>query len=180
MAEPVLFDTVTLLHFGAIARLDILETRFGSRPEPRWTEAVFDELEACPGLPECTAALAARAWLGPPISPGATDHDPIHRLHIGLNEGRRPPLDHFGEAESIYFAHKVNGLFVTDDNDAYTFAERRIGVGRVLDTVAVLRDSVAMGELTAGEALNLANGIRNYGRFLRRVHPSTLTAAYFQ
>lgn len=177
--EPVLFDTVTLLHFGTVARLDVLEARFGSRPEPRWTEAVFDEVEAGRGFAASDAVLAAQAWLGIPIAPSSRDHAGIHTLHVGLNEGRRPPTSHFGEAESIYFADARNGKFVTDDNDAYTFAARKLGVGRVMDTIEVLQECVAMAEVPAAEAVNIANGVRNAGRHLRRVHPATLTVAYF-
>lgn len=100
-------------------------------------------------------------------------------IQIGLNDGRRPPVAHAGEAEGIYFAEKLGGRFVTDDNGAYDFARRRLGPGRVFDTVDVLREAVTNGDMDSGEALNLVNAIRNSGRSIRRVHPGILLRGYF-
>jgi hypothetical protein len=84
-----------------------------------------------------------------------------------------------GEAESIYFAAKLGGYFATDDNAAYDFAERYLGSGRVIDTVHILRDAVSLGEMTSSVAAGHATRIRESGRHLRRLHPSTLSAAHF-
>jgi hypothetical protein len=69
---------------------------------------------------------------------------------------------------------------VTDDNGAYDFALRRLGVGSVYDTVDLLREAVSYGDMDDGGALNVVNAIRNSGRFIRRVHPNTLIRTYFQ
>jgi hypothetical protein len=180
VTNPYLCDAVTLRHFGAIRRLDILETRYGHLDPPHWTQAVADEIRAAAAMgPGCFAILAA-PWLSTPVAPQAHDLRGILQLQIGLNEGRRPPTEHAGEAEGIYFAEKLGGHFVTDDNGAYDFAARRLGLGRVHDTVDVLREAVASGDMDAGEALNIANAIRNSDRDLRRVHPSTLLPHYFR
>lgn len=180
MSEPLLFDTVTLRHLGTAGRLDILQTRYGHRPQPRWTDAVHDEIDINRGKPDCDRVLAIADWLGPPIAATTTaDLRGVAALHVALNEGRRPPIQHLGEAESIYFAEQLNGIFVTDDNDAYDFAVHRLGPGRVLDLIGVLREAVATGDLTTSDAHLLANAVRNSGRFLRRVHPPTLPATYF-
>ncbi|MEY2569010.1 MAG: hypothetical protein QOE35_3539 [Actinomycetota bacterium] len=93
---------------------------------------------------------------------------------IGLNDGRRPPTGHAGEAESIYFADKLSGAFVTDDNAAHDFAQRRLGIGQALETVSVLDEAVAMGELSVAEAIGVTESIRAAGRFLRGLHPGAI------
>jgi len=182
MTIPYLCDAVTLRHFGAIQRLDILATRCTYLDPPHWTQAVADEIRkgAQLGQPGCRAILAA-SWLSAPVAP-ENDEDlrAIVRLQIGLNDGRRPPTAHAGEAEGIYFATKLEGCFVTDDNGAHDFALNRLGPGRVHDTVDLLREAVAYGDLDDGEALNIVNMIRNSGRSIRRVHPSSLLRSYFR
>jgi hypothetical protein len=177
--DPLLYDAVTLRHFAAVGRLDILEERHAFRPGPHWTEAVHDEIveAATLGLPGCHAILAA-SWLGEPLAPSANDLRPVLATQIGLNDGRRPPTQHAGEAESIYFADKLGGIFATDDNAAFEFAATRIGVARVVDTVGILREAVAMGEVTGRDAVATAEAIRAAGRQLRRLHPHPITEAY--
>ena len=43
---PVLHDAVTLRHFAAVDALDVLRAQHGHHPEPRWTEAIQDEIAA--------------------------------------------------------------------------------------------------------------------------------------
>lgn len=179
MPGPVLHDAVTLLHFGVVGRLDVLKSRHSFLPPPFWTDAVRSEVEAGARLskPGCAAVLDAD-WLGEPIVPSSSDLRKVFQLLVGLNDGRRPPTAHGGEAEGIYMAEKLGGTFITDDNAAYDFAYRRLGPGRVKDAVQVLRESVAMEELDAQEALEIADQIRVAGRDLRRVHPDPLPATY--
>lgn len=180
MPAPVLHDAVTLLHFAASGHLGLLEERHAAVPEPLWAEAVRSEIAngAAHGHPGCEELLRAQ-WLGEPVAPAASDRAGILRLLVALNDGTGAPAAHAGEAESIYFAEKLDTLFVTDDNGAYDFARWRLGDGRVKDTVDLLRDAVAMGELTPAGALAIADGIRSCDRHLRRVHPPQLSAAYF-
>jgi hypothetical protein len=181
MTLSYLCDAVTLRHFGTIGRLDILAARCSYLDPPHWTQAVADEIREAAqlGYPGCQAVLTA-TWLSTPMAPDHEDLQEIIRLQIGLNDGRRPPIAHAGEAEGIYFAKKIGGCFVTDDNGAYDFAERRLGRGRVLDTVDLLREAVVYGDLDDGEALNIVNMIRNSGRSIRRIHPNTLLRNYFR
>lgn len=176
----MLYDAVTLLHFAAAGRLDILRTRHGHLDEPHWTMAVHDEIAAGAdqGLKPSQNILAA-AWLGVPIAPTTAELSGIFALQVGLNDGRRPPVAHAGEAESIYLAGQLGALFATDDNAAYDFAERRLGVGRVVDTVTILRDAVAMDEVSAADALRVAMAVRLAGRHLRRTHPHPLSLPDF-
>jgi hypothetical protein len=177
---PVLHDTVSLLHFAVVARLDILEARHATLPEPRWADAVYREVEvgAAHGKAGCRELLGT-SWLGTPFAPSGKDQRKVLLLLLGLNEGRRPPTSHAGEAESILFAEKLTGTLVTDDSAAYDFAMRRLGLGRVKDTISILRDAVAMDELAPIDALGVADAIRDSGRELRRSHPTTMSAKYF-
>ena len=100
---PVLHDTVTLRHFSAAERLDVLEARHGHRPEPRWTEGIRSELTsaALAGEAHCSDVLS-ETWLGCPAVPaGAAELAEIYRLQVGLNPGRPPPRSHLGEAEGM-------------------------------------------------------------------------------
>ncbi len=179
MAGPPLFDAVTLRHFGVAGRLDICERRDRQITGPRWCETVRDEiaLHAGRGSAECQAVLAS--GLGPPICPSSGDLREIYRLRTALGGIGRAPNSDAGEAESIFFTAKLDGSFVTDDNAAFEFAVRRLGAGRVFDTIDILRDSVAANDITPSDALSTANDIRAAGRFLRRVHTGMLTTGYF-
>jgi hypothetical protein len=181
VSVPWLYDAVTLRHFGATERLDVLLARCGRTGPPRWTREVADEITraADKDRPGCRDILAA-VWLAPPVEPEITDLKGIYVLQVGLNEGRRPPAAHGGEAESIYFAQKLGGHFVTDDNGAYDFAARRLGASRVHDSVDLLREAVTHGDLDGADALRIVRAVRDNDRYLRRVHPKTLTRAYFE
>jgi hypothetical protein len=178
--QPVLYDAVTLRHFGTASRLDVLVLRHAHLDEPRWTEAVHGEIAAAAHFDAAARDVLAFRWLGNPVAPDAADLAAIMPLWIGLNEGRRPPVDHAGEAETLHFAEKLDAIVATDDNGAYDFVSRRLGSHRVIDTVAILQDAVAMGEITAAEAAGIAGAIRGAGRHLRRVHPTPLTANDFR
>jgi hypothetical protein len=145
------------------------------------TQEVYDEIRRAAGIsqPGCHDILAA-TWLGDPLVPEIGDLRGIYALQVGLNDGREPPTAHGGEAEGIYFASKLDGHFITVDNAAYDFAARRLGAGRAHDTVDLLREAVAYGDMDGGEALNIANAIRNSGRYLRRVHPTSMIRNYFE
>jgi predicted nucleic acid-binding protein len=123
--------------------------------------------------------VMAEPWLDAAVTPSASDQPGIVRIWVALNGGLRPPVLHAGEAQSIYFAEQLGGMFATDDNVAYAFAERRLGIGRVVDTVEILRAGVREGHIVPAEALRAARMIRGSGRYLRRVHPSIVTEAYF-
>lgn len=180
MTIPCLYDAVTLRHFGAIKRLDVLESRCAYLDPPHWTQAVADEITEAAriGQPGCRDILNS-SWLSIPLTPEIADLRGILHIQIGLNDGRRPPDRHAGEAEGIYFANKLKGRFVTDDNGAYDFALHRLGKGMVHDTVDLLREAVSYGDLDPAEALRIVNAIRDDGRAIRRIHPPKLSKDYF-
>ena len=174
---------MTLRNFGAIDRMSLLEARLAGFPEPRWTEVVRSEVLAGLDQPECAAVLAS-AFLGQPHETAASEQAAVFRLRIAIrgashDEDDDPGRD-LGEAESIYAVDKLNGMFITDDSSAYDFARQKFGPNRVMDTVDLLREAVACGDLSPSEAQHVADAIRNSGRHLRWVHPPTLTAEYFE
>ena len=66
---------------------------------------------------------------------------------------------------------------------AVFFAARRLGDHRVIDTVAVLCDAVASGDITDRDAAAFCNTLRSLRpepRHLRSVHPDPLLPKHFQ
>lgn len=170
--NPTLHDAVTLRHFAAAMRLDILEQLNGHHPEPRWTEAVSDEIGAAARFEPHCVAIQQSTWLGSPFVAGVSDATAIYHLQIGLNDGVSPATKHRGEAESIYFAEKLGGCFATDDEAAFAYAKQRpaLGDGRVFDSIYLLRRAVANDEITADEAAQIADQVEAQDRFFRKVH----------
>ena len=155
MGVPRFHDAVSLRHFAVVDRLDICESEHGHLPPPRWCAEVETEIRgAVRHEPSCNRVLAA-TWLGAPVEPAPNELVDVYEIQVGLNDGRRPPGDDAGEAESIFFAEKLGGTFLTDDNAAFDFAQRRLGAGRVVDSVYVLQTATANGTLTSREAADL-------------------------
>jgi len=183
MARPVLHDAVTLNHFGAADRLDVLQGRHAHLAEPRWAKEVRQEVENGVNTrnPHCQRVLN-QVWLGEAHEILPKDQKAFFRIWIGLNEGRQPPEAHRGEAESIFFAELHDGKFLTDDNGAYDFACKRplLGIARVIDSIDVLRDAVEFDEITAVEASEIATSMENSDRSLRPLHRGRISSEYFQ
>ncbi|MGA2806410.1 MAG: hypothetical protein ABSF89_18850 [Acidimicrobiales bacterium] len=184
--RPVLYDAVTLRHFAAVSRLDLLYACHNDREEPRWTATVREEVSRAAhlGVSECLSILEM-SWLGEPLTPAIEDLRAIARLRVALGnagfeaEDEAAESKHLGEAESIQMALRFGYCFVTDDNDAYSLAKGRLGIGRVFDTVELLRLAVANGDLTVPDAIDVANRIRTAGRYLRHTYERLLTPADF-
>ena len=186
MANPILYDAVTLRHFASISRLDLLEACHGSHDEPRWVVGIKTEIETAhrAGYRECRSILDSR-WFGEPIEPLTDDLIPIARLQVALGnsgydeEDERDVSRHRGEAESIQLAQRLGYWFVTDDNDAHRIACFRLGAERVFDTVDLLRLAVANADLTAREAVEVSLRIRAQERYLRRPYERLLSPRDF-
>ena len=186
MPGSVLHDSVTLQHFASAGRLDVLEVRHGWLPLPRWCESVHDEIHRSPQIAHCQAVIQA-TWLGGPeeVSSDA-ELDEVTRIMIALGSAVGAAVDdgeatkHEGEAESIVIAKRTDDAkFLTDDNDAFSVATTHLTAQRVKDTVDVLEDAVAMGEITAQDAAGICASIRQHGRHLRRVRPDPMPASHF-
>lgn len=177
MPDPRLIDAVTLRHFGTVQRMDIIATRLEGYPLPHWTHAVQDELLREIADYGCGTVLASGVLGNPYQVPDSAQLELI-RTQIALG-GTAGSLEQLGEAETFLAADRLNGTLITDDFDAFDFAEKNLGPNRVLDTVDLLREAVLAGELEPSEAQQVADAIRNSGRYLRAGHPPTLTAEYF-
>lgn len=176
---PRLLDAVTLRNFGIVEHLGVLKHLLSAYPSPYWTETVRSEILAGIGQADCDVVLGA-SFLGSPYQTAEGDLVEVMRIRIALGGARSGANQHLGEAESIWVADKLNGTFITDDHAAYEFASQRLGNSRVLDTVELLRESVVTNYFTSNEAQQVADAIRNNGRKLRRGHPQTFTAEYFE
>lgn len=167
-SKPMIFDAVTLRHFGAAEALEVCRQLAEPRNFPRWTDAVSSEIargvrlgrEECISVQEC-------AWLGAPQEPDIVDLTAITLLQRALSTGAAAE-GNAGEAESIYFVEHFGGIFATDDNAAFDFACRRLGRDHVVDTVDLLRQAVSEGVITSHEAADYAERVTHSGRHLRR------------
>lgn len=181
---PVLYDAVTLRHFAAVSRLDILKICHEHRSEPRWTTSVRKEIvtAANKGIHHCIMILQ-ETWLGRPVNPTRAETKEIVSLQsmLMLPEDHPYPHAHLGEAQSIYFAEKHQGQFATDDNAAFELARLRslLGIENVIDSVDILREAVSLSKITAQEADQIANNMEVAGRHLRRIHRRARGPDYF-
>jgi hypothetical protein len=178
MAQPRLVDAVTLRHFGVVNRMEVLGARLVDCPQPRWTDAVRDEILEHMDEDDCSAVLAAD-FLGSPYRIPMNKLSEVFRIRKGISDEDGDSARHLGEAETIWVADHVNGTVLTDDFDAYHTAEKLLGSNRVMDTVAILSEAVKADEIDTNEAKQIFDGIRNSGRHIRPGHPPTVTADYF-
>jgi len=176
-AEPRLVDAVTLRHFGAVHRMDVLEARLQGYSHPRWTEAIQDEILRYIDEDDCATVLAS-GFLGTPYHIPDEAFAEVFRLQIALGGGT-DALQNLGEAEAYWVADHKNGTLITDDYAAFDLAVKNLGSNRVMDTIDILREAVRAEDLDPSEAQHIADAIRNSGRHLRAGHPPTLTADYF-
>jgi len=151
MRSLKIVDAVTLRHFGCIERLGLLEGLLATCERPCWTDAVWSEILAGISEPECRNVLEA-SFLGTPAVVAAEGLAEVFRIRAALDDGKQSATAHLGEAESIFLADKLNGVFVTDDFVAHGYAQRRLGNSRVQDTVDLLREAVVSAYITVGEA----------------------------
>lgn len=179
VGRRVFIDAVTLNHFASVGNLDLLRRCCRIYLPPLWVEEVCHEVlhEANPFR---DVIRAGSDWLGDPQVPVTEDLRGIVRLQIGLNGGEAEVTSHLGEAQSIYFARVLGADFITDDGPAFDFAQQQLGVGRVRDTIDLLRGAVAMDDLTAAAAAELANEVLDNDRWFRSGRPTNLDERFFE
>lgn len=146
---------------------------------PYWTRSVHSEVLAGIDNQACKEVLAC-SDLGSPEDVSIEDLREVMYAQIALGGGGLSGVDHLGEAESLVLADRHNCGVVTDDNAAHFMIESRLGPERVHDTVDVLRWCVKNAQINAWEAKAAVDAIRNNGRHIRRIHPNTVTADYFE
>lgn len=145
MPRHLFLDTVTLRNFAACDALAMLEKLCSPYAPPYWTEAVHAELISrqirFEGLErkKCRYILS-QTWLGAPIDPPIDHQTQIFAMRTALSSGiDGHPLEHLGEAQTIWVAEHHGGIVGTDDGPAFAYAAYRLGPDRVLDTVGLLR-----------------------------------------
>ncbi|MFC9687261.1 hypothetical protein ACFTSF_01875 [Kribbella sp. NPDC056951] len=180
MAERWYADTVTLQHFAHAGRLSVLVNYLITFDPPYWTRAVHSEVLAGYESNEACRDILASSTLASPADIPPEHLVAVFQTQIALGGGGVSGLDHLGEAECIVLADVEHCGVITDDNAAYDLVSRRLGPERAQDTIDVLRASVRAGRIDASEAKQVADGIRNTGRHLRRIHPMTLLSSYFE
>lgn len=165
-SQPVIYDAVTLQHFSAVNRLDILQELHGHRPTPRWTDEVHNEVLKGRNHNESKEwcdRLASTSWLGTPTAPNDLVRVMRFRSALGSTE------KNLGEAESMVLAIEIGAIFVTDDRGAFDFAARNQDLGRtrVLDSCALLKLAEGQGYLTADESRAFHVDVADVSRFMR-------------
>jgi len=169
LASLVFPDTTVLCNFASIQRLDILTEWL--RDRGRWCEAVEAEAQKSANFwPDIGALLGPASPLGEPIS--IDDEQLLNRIE-GVRRSvfggsTTEPLKHLGEAQTCILITEVaeyaGSWWVTDDADAYEYAQRRhIITKRTGDIMAAL---VADGDLNAPDALALMQQMSAKGRHL--------------
>lgn len=142
MSVPTLYDAVTLINLAAVGMLPVLSQIHESRPEPRWTEAVHDEVHRGQGFNPANREVLAEVWLGSPAE--VVDLATVFRVQAALKKPGEAGTKHMGESESIALAKALGGTFYTDDTDAFELARNEIwlGAGRVFEGCWALMEAV--------------------------------------
>lgn len=99
-----------------------------------------------------------------------TDADKIQQIRIArLGGDVRKPLEHLGEAETVYLlqhsSEYKDSLWITDDRDAYDFGMQQGLITR--DTVGTFQMLMANGDLGRDEAFSLLMQMEGRGRNFR-------------
>ena|SRR2546421_10370905 len=158
-----IFDSSVLSAFCVVGRLDLLAARFVGRAH--WTIEVYNEIDRGVADSPRLGDLLIAPWLSEPIRSLSVVE--IERVRLALG-GRPRNRRHLGEAATIVVAEANGYIMAVDDYDATLFA-RSVGLGTTT-TIAILRDCVRNGLLTADEAAMLVDDmIDDHGRRLPRV-----------
>lgn len=162
-SDRILFDACTLENFVVVGRLDLLQTLYEGKCG--WTDGI--EMDIRRGLAERPhlQPLIGAAWLGTPIAaddPLAVQR--IDRIRRGLGGSPGLPMQHLGEAQTIYHLGAVEptAIFATDDRDAYNTAQRR-GI-HVIDTSEILGKCYEAAMLGCPDAYELLHKMAAAGR----------------
>jgi len=167
----VAVDACTLQNFAVVDALSVIEQRYGGRVI--WTEAVAHEVRrGLPAEPLLQRVLDCQdAWLGQPIEfRQPRQLIAIDLIRRGLGGTDNEPLQHLGEAQSIYAVEEADvrdRLLISDDRPCADFAMRRPSGVRVLDAADILAEAFAMGDLVCPAPYGYLLAIDAYPRPVR-------------
>lgn len=124
MAVLLFPDNTVLINFALFGQLDLL--RRLANGHGRWCATVAAECAASARRPDLGTLAGARDIFGPPLSPTPTELRDARFLRDELASPGDHPFKHLGEAETIAVmtSRALDGIFVTDDNDAVRLATR--------------------------------------------------------
>lgn len=169
MTTFVFPDNTVLCNFASVGRLDLLETILRGRG--RWTEAVAAEAVASSRLLPDLTNLPSAGWLGEPIEvTDEADVAQIERVRRAVFGGTDDqPTKHLGEAQTCHVLKRwrefAGSWWVSDDGEALRYA-RYQGI-TTRETIDLVAEAVAMGDLSSGAGFGLLHAMADTDRVLR-------------
>ncbi|MBL7497818.1 hypothetical protein I6A84_43960 [Frankia sp. CNm7] len=162
MAALLFPDNTVLINFAIINRMDLLERL--ANGNGRWCATVAAECAASARYPGRGALTAVHDIFGAPWFPDATELRETRVLREELASPGDHPHRHLGEAETIAIMlhRRVDGFFVTDDNDAARLAARH-GI-QVVRTWRLLQLATRFGWIDADTLWGYVQTLRGQRR----------------
>jgi predicted nucleic acid-binding protein len=157
VAEPVVLDTGPPSTFARVGRLDLLRERLAGRAI--LPGEVVAELERGVRAYSALQDVLDADWLEirPPFDT-PDDLVAVERLRMAIVGSAHDPRKNLGEAAAIILAKKLDAHIAIDDYDGANLARAR-GL-MVLDSIKLLQESIAMGELSCAEAIKAYEKMR--------------------
>ena len=161
--RKLVFDTGPLSSFAVVAQLGLLEVVCAGHGS--WPLSVQRELQAGARVQPALAGVLEAAFLGPPE---VLEH-PVDLLEAELLRARLAGSSlgqrrNRGEAEAIFLARRLGGVFVSEDRDARVLAAGELGANRVVGTPDLLARGVRMGLVGPESAWQIYRGMLAAGR----------------
>jgi hypothetical protein len=169
MTEYMFPDNTVLCNFAAVDRLDVIKSVLGGRG--RWTEAVAYEASRSANKLPALRRLATEGWLDDSIEiTRESDIESINRIRRVVFGGTDDePLKHLGEAQTCYviknWAEFSGSWWISDDGEALRYAKFQGIITR--ETIDLMSVAVADGDISAGDAFDLMQGMADSDRYLR-------------
>ena len=162
-------DNTVLCNFGAVERLDLLETVLNGRG--RWTSAVAGEAEASARYLSALRGIASAGWMGDPIEitedVDILQVDRLRRVVFGGIDAK--PLQHLGEAETCHvlktWPEFASSWWISDDREALFYAKRQ-GIP-AYETIDLMSTAVNNGDIGESAAFMLMERMSSHGRSMR-------------
>ena len=122
MAVLLFPDNTVLINFAIISRMDLLDRLANGNGQ--WCATVASECAESASRPGLGALDDARTIFGEPLYPTGAEYQDMLLLREELASPGDRRHKHLGEAETlaIMLRRRVNGFFVTDDNEARRLA----------------------------------------------------------
>jgi predicted nucleic acid-binding protein len=164
----LVFDTGPLSSFAVVAQLDLLEVVCAGHGS--WPLSVRRELQAGARAHPALTGVLESAFLGAPVVlEHPVDLLEAELLRLRLAGSSLGPRHNRGEAEAIFLARRLQGVFVSEDRDARVLAAGELGANRVAGTPDLLARAVRMGLVRPDGAWEIYRAMLAAGRRLGHV-----------